>query len=127
MEMVGACMQKATGIPNKASPTMDPSGTSRRRPTETWRRTVERGLRNGSLTAEDRPRWKALQLHQAPDRSERTEWRLAVSVYIQTSQLWTRPIDPRAKLCIEFREMRKYFSASFPDGTFKQRGTIPED
>ncbi|GFS13394.1 hypothetical protein ElyMa_001396000 [Elysia marginata] len=75
MEMIGTCMQKVTRITDKASPTLDPSGAKKqRRPKETWRRTVEKDLKERPpppLTAADRPR--ALQLPQAPDGTERIE------------------------------------------------------
>ncbi|GFS20059.1 endonuclease-reverse transcriptase [Elysia marginata] len=52
----------------------------RRRPKETWRRTVERDLKERGLSFEtaplteaDRPRWRALQLPQALDGLERIE------------------------------------------------------
>ncbi|GFR80221.1 hypothetical protein ElyMa_000575800 [Elysia marginata] len=58
MEMVAACMQKATGTPNKASPVMDPSGTKKQRTAEGYlgedgAKGSERNkslLRNGSPT-----------------------------------------------------------------------------
>ncbi|GFR82344.1 hypothetical protein ElyMa_002362300 [Elysia marginata] len=82
MEMVGACMRKATRIPDKASPSVDPTGTKKQRAAKgDMEKDSGEGpkrkrslLRNAPpLTAADRPRWRTLQLPQAPEGSERIE------------------------------------------------------
>ncbi|GFR71070.1 hypothetical protein ElyMa_005669200 [Elysia marginata] len=76
MEMVGVCIQKATRIPDRASPKVDPSETKKQRTAKGDLEDLkERGLslETAPVTAADRPRWGALQLPQAPDSSERIE------------------------------------------------------
>ncbi|GFS08807.1 hypothetical protein ElyMa_004766700 [Elysia marginata] len=91
----GACMQKATRIPVKASPTVGPSGTKRQRTAkgdleddggEGSERKRSLSLETVPLTAADRPRWRALQLPQAPDGVERIE---GVSVCQNVFGRWT--------------------------------------
>ncbi|GFR69519.1 carboxylic ester hydrolase [Elysia marginata] len=78
-----ACTQKATEVHDmirRALRWTTQRQRSRGRAKETWKMTVEKdlierglSLETAPLTAADRPRWRALQLPQAPDGPQRIE------------------------------------------------------